>query len=322
MSRLARTKQALRAWLKSLRWFKPGPRDAQPVRIANRRIYVIPTQFGLFIGFALAALNLGSLNYNNNAALLLGFVVISLCNNALISGHLSLLGLQLRSQTPAPVFAGKPLQIQVAITPRHQEPQAFTLRYAEHQQHFTLGAEESSACLSIATHQRGAFLIDRISLNTVQPLGLARAWCYLNLQEHVWIYPHPAGKALNTWLAVSEHGQGRSARQKSEQPHHLREYRSGDSRKQIAWKASARSGQLQVREYEPASADDLLLDWAQLADLEYEARISQLCLWVLQAEQKQRRYGLKIPGKQIAVGTGETHQRHCLEALAGMPYAH
>jgi uncharacterized protein (DUF58 family) len=79
---------------------------------------------------------------------------------------------------------------------------------------------------------------------------------------------------------------------------------------------------LQVREYEPASADDLLLDWVQLAHLEFEARISQLCLWVLQAEQKQRRYGLNIPGTQIAVGTGEAHQRQCLEALAGMPHGH
>jgi uncharacterized protein (DUF58 family) len=322
MARLARLKQRLRARLKSLPWFRAGPRDAQPLRIVNRRIYVMPSQFGLFIGLSLAALNLGSLNYNNNAALLLGFVVISLCNNALIGGHLSLLGLQLRSQAPAPVFAGKSLQLQVAITPRSPEPQAFSLRYDDCQHSFTLGPEETTATLSIATTRRGAFYIDRISLNTLQPLGLARAWCYLNLHAQVWVYPQPAGQPLHAWLAVSEQGQGRRARQKTEQPHHLREYRHGDSRKQIAWKASARSGQLQVREYEPASADDLLLDWAQLAHLEYEARISQLCLWVLQAEQKQRRYGLNIPGTQIAVGTGEAHQRQCLEALAGMPHGH
>src|SRR5574343_629297 len=96
-------------------WLRAGARDAQPFSVGNRRIYVLPTGFGLFVGTALAVLNLGSLNYNNNAALLLGFLVISLCNNALIAGHLSLLGLRIRTQSAAPVFAGQTLQLPVVI---------------------------------------------------------------------------------------------------------------------------------------------------------------------------------------------------------------
>jgi uncharacterized protein (DUF58 family) len=320
MAPIARLKKRLQGWLASLPWFKAGPRDEQPLRIVNRRIYVMPTRFGLFIGLSLAVLNLGSLNYNNNAALLLGFLVISLCNNALISGHLSLLGLRVRSQSPAPVFAGQMLTLQLAVTPRQPAPKTFTAAFNEYRQAFQLGPDESTVSLSIATESRGLFTIDRISLNTVQPLGLARAWCYLNLQEQVWVYPVPAGKPLNAWLAAAEGGHGQRTRNKSDQPHHLREYRTGDSRKQIAWKASARNGQLQVREYEAASADDLLLDWAQLPSLDYEQRISQLCLWVVQAEQKQRRYALTLPNLKLPVGGGESHQQRCLEALAGMPH--
>ena len=60
-----------------LKWFRAGPRDAQPYQVANRRIYVLPTRFGLFVGLSLLVLTLGALNYNNNAALLLGFIIIS-----------------------------------------------------------------------------------------------------------------------------------------------------------------------------------------------------------------------------------------------------
>ncbi|WP_297798972.1 DUF58 domain-containing protein [Arenimonas sp. GDDSR-1] len=307
-------------WLRRIPLFRAGPRDAQPLVIGNRRIYVLPTGFGLFIGMALAVLNLGSLNYNNNAALLLGFLVISLCNNALISGHLALLGLQLRSQPPEPVFAGQPLALTVMVSPRGTEPRDYTVSQGDTESTFSLGAEPISTTLSLPTEKRGHLHIDRLRIATLHPLGLARAWCTLNLQEQALVYPSPQGQDLNVYFSSAETGSGRQSRQHSEQPHHLRTYRSGDSRKQIAWKPSARTGTLQVREYEQGNADALLLDWNRLGNLEYEARISQLCLWVVQAEQRQRRYALSLPGLRVETGSGAEHRRRCLEALALLPH--
>lgn len=308
------------SWWHRLPLWRAGPRDNQPFTIGNRRIYVLPTRFGLFIGIALAVLNLGSLNYNNNAALLLGFLVISLCNNALIGGHLALLGLQLRSQSPQPVFAGQGLELTVIVSPRRHETRSYKVSLGASETAFMLSGEPANATLLIPTLRRGLFPIDRIRIATVYPMGLATAWCNLNLQEQAVIYPTPLGNDLNAFYSLAEMGSGRQSRQLSEQPHHLRGYRSGDSRKQIAWKASARTGNLQVREYEHGDADELMLDWNQLEHLDHEARISQLCLWVLQAEQRQRRFALSIPGARIEPGAGADHQRRCLEALALLPH--
>ena len=315
-----RLRQRLVEKIRALPWFKAGPRDAQPLIIHNRRIYVLPTGFGLFVGTALAVLNLGSLNYNNNAALLLGFVLISLCNNALISGHLSLLKLAVSAQLPEPVFAGQSLQLPVTVQPRLPATQAFHLAFREHGLDFALGPESTHAVLAIPALRRGYFPLDRIRLSTRQPLGLARAWCYLNLHEKALVYPAPSGQNLPSDMPSDGGSSGRNTRQKSDQPHHLREYRSGDARKHIAWKASARTDTLQVREYATAQSDVLELDWATLHTLGYEQRISQLCLWVLQAEQKQRRYALKLPHTRIDAGSGPSHQRQCLQALALMPH--
>jgi uncharacterized protein (DUF58 family) len=320
MADAAVSNEGLAAWLRRFPLWRAGPRDAQPLVIGNRRIYVLPTRFGLFIGFALAVLNLGSLNYNNNAALLLGFLVISLCNNALIGGHLALLGLQLRSQKPQPVFAGQMLSLTLLISPRGNQTRHYVVSHGASNTGLMLGAEPHGATLSIPTQRRGRLLIDRIRIATLHPLGLARAWCTLNLQEQVMVYPTPKGQDLNAFYSTADSGSGRQSRQQTEQPHHLREYRSGDSRKQIAWKASARAGNLQVREYEHGNTDELLLDWHRLGHLDYEARISQLCLWVLQAEQRQRRFALDIPGTRIETGAGAEHQRRCLEALALLPH--
>ncbi len=320
MISVMRLRQRFVEKIHALPWFKAGPRDSQPLIIHNRRIYVLPTGFGMFVGTVLAVLNLGSLNYNNNAALLLGFVLISLCNNALISGHLSLLKLAVSAQIPEPVFAGQSLQLPVTVQTRQSSAQSFQLAYHEHSVDFSLDSETTRAVLAILAPQRGLFPLDRIRLSTKQPLGLARAWAYLNLQSSALVYPSPSGRDLPADMHGDSGHMGRNARQKSEQPHHLREYRSGDARKHIAWKASARTDTLQVREYATVQSDVVALDWATLQALGYEQRISQLCLWVLQAEQKQRRYALKLPHLHVEAGSGQAHQRQCLQALALMPH--
>ena len=66
---------------------------------------------------------------------------------------------------------------------------------------------------------------------------------------------------------------------------------------------------------------DVLLDWRQLAALDYEPRIRRLAYWVDQAEREGRRYCLQLPG-QPALGpaSGALHRHACLRALALMPH--
>jgi uncharacterized protein (DUF58 family) len=304
----------------SLAFFRAGPRDAMPLQIGNRRIYVLPNRFGLFVGLALLAMTVGGLNFNNNAALLMVFLLISLCNNALIAGHLSLLGLQIRIQGPMPVFAGQRLQLGVSLQQlRNPEAKPYIIRFKENTVDAMVGADSSQFMLEIETQRRGRFAIERLSITSMQPMGIAKAWSYVNTQDWVWVYPAPQGRPLQPQYHAADGSGSRHSRQLSDQPHHLRDYVSGDSRKQIAWKASARTGILQVREYEQAQAGDLLLDWYTLQALDTEARLSQLCLWLVQAEQKHLRYALKLPGLLIQAGHGSDHHRKCLEALAGMP---
>ena len=306
--------------LQALPFFRAGPRDPLPLEIGNRRIYVLPTRFGLFVAAALLAMTLGGLNFNNNAALLLVFLLISLCNNALIAGHLSLLGLRVNLQAPAPVFAGQQLQLALHLQQsRNGAAKPYRIAFKDNALDTAIGAWPSQCLLGIETQRRGRFSIERIAVSSLQPLGLATAWCYLNIRDRYWVCPTPRGRPLQPQYHAADGSGGRNSRQLSDQPHHLREYVSGDSRKQIAWKASARIGTLQVREYEQAQAGDLLLDWHSLTGLDREARLSQLCLWLIQAEQKNLRYALQLPSRLLAADSGSEHQRRCLEALAGMP---
>ena len=65
---------------------RPKRPEPLPVQIGRRRIYVLPTGFGLFLGAMLATMLVGGLNYNNNPALLQGARA-----HALIAGRVHVL---------------------------------------------------------------------------------------------------------------------------------------------------------------------------------------------------------------------------------------
>jgi uncharacterized protein (DUF58 family) len=96
----------------------------------------------------------------------------------------------------------------------------------------------------------------------------------------------------------------------------LRAYQSGVPLKHMAWKVLARGGEPAVRSYSAPAVDPEWLDWAALDGLDDEARLSQLCGWVLAADAQRRRYGLRLPDLEIEPGLGEQHRVRCLRALA------
>ena len=97
----------------------------------------------------------------------------------------------------------------------------------------------------------------------------------------------------------------------------LRPYAPGVPLKHMAWKVLARGGEAAVRGYTGLAAQPEWLEWSALEGLGTEARLSQLCRWVLANEAGYRRaYGLRIPGVEISPGWGAAHRARCLRALA------
>ena len=88
----------------------------------------------------------------------------------------------------------------------------------------------------------------------------------------------------------------------------------------MAWKVLARGGEPAVRVYTDLGALPEWLEWSALEGVETEARLAQLCRWILTCESRSARpYGLRLPGVEIAPGRGPTHRIRCLRALALQP---
>jgi len=304
--------------------FMARPRSAEPlpVKLDRRRVYVLPTRFGLFFTVLLFAMLLGALNYNNNPALLLALMLAATGNASLMAAHLQLSGLRVDALSADPVPAGSPLQVHLALSAGDARARrGLQLRGAGGLVTVpSLAGEPVVATLQVATDRRGWLDLDRLRLSTTQPLGLALAWSWVWPDTPLLVYPAPEVQGPPLPMGDGSASQAR-LHHAGDDVHHLRSYRAGDPRRAIAWKPSARRDSLLVREYEQPLQAEVLLQWSSLSALAYEQRIRRLAHWVDLAERENYRYRLQLPGQpMLGPGLGPAHRHACLRALSLLPH--
>jgi uncharacterized protein (DUF58 family) len=294
--------------------------EALPITIDRRRIYVLPTRYGLFFGGLLAAMTLGALNYNNNPALILCFLLASVAHTSLLRAYLTLRGLRLEQVGADPVHAGDTQSLRLLFAAGEARRRAGIVVLQDGTRvSFGLDADaRAEARIARAAARRGLHAVGRIEISTRLPLGLFVAWSWLNPQAQVLVYPALEAQAPPL-PGRGDKGQPRRRRGLDEEPHSLRDYRVGDPLRLVAWKRSAQTNRLMVREYESPAGADVLLDWRELGALEHEARIRRLARWVVDAEREGLRSTLVLPQRRIGPGNGAAHLHACLRELALHP---
>ncbi len=174
--------------------------------------------------------------------------------------------------------------------------------------------------MPVPAPRRGRLQPDRARLTTEWPLGLFRVWSWLHPSIESVIYPPPRdhGFPLPESGSVGQRGRPVAG---DEDFAGLRDYRPGDPPRRIAWKALARTDELQTKAFEAAPAGERWLAWDALGALKTEERLEQLCHWVVELDRRGLRYGLALPDRRLGPDAGPAHRHRCLEALAlfGLP---
>ncbi|MEZ5386054.1 MAG: transglutaminaseTgpA domain-containing protein [Prosthecobacter sp.] len=161
----------------------------------------------------------------------------------------------------------------------------------------------------------------RIVVRSVYPLGLFTAEAMLQTSWIRRVHPKPAGDLplpapdfnLQGDAAVVAMTTGRSS--EGDDFAGLREWRAGDSPRQIDWRAVARGGPLMSKTWGSSLQGVVVLDW-DAWKLEPDARASQFARWMEQCESAGHPYALRLPQAAIQAGLGPAHMRRCLDLLA------
>lgn len=305
------------------RWQSDG---TAPLRLAQRRIFILPTRAGLLFAAALLAMLTGAINYNLALGHALVFLLVGLALVGMVHAFRNLHGLVITPGRCDPVFAGE-----VAYFPLHLASERDTARLALE---LRAGDESRSVAAAVAAHglsdiavpvasvRRGWLDLPRTRLATTYPLGLFVAWSYLQPAMRCLVYPQPLATPLPPQQPATRtgdhHGDGGQ-----EDFSGFRERQPADSPRHVAWKASARDAgkrPLLVKQFAGGGQTELQLDWSLTPETAPpEARIATLAGWVMAAAATDACYGLRLPGQEIAPDCGNLHRNRCLEALALFP---
>ena len=302
----------LRAWAS-----RRHGRDSLPIKISRRRIYILPTRFGLMLAFVLVAMMIAGLNYNSNLGLAFAFLMVSVALVTMHHCNRNLLGLQVDVTTEVDAFAGREASFEFVLrndsNVERRDVEICCMTAAGMR---SVAAKSSeSVPVAVPVPQRGMSRIDQFELRTRYPFGWFHAWTYVQGSLTAYVAPSPHGN--RTLPAVGGVGSvSRSEVRGDEDFAGLRAYEPGVPLKHMAWKVLARGGEAAVQSYTSLASQPEWLEWSSLEGQDTETRLSQLCLWVLESEAAQRVFGLRIPGKEIPPARGAAHRFACLRALA------
>ncbi|MDX9884935.1 DUF58 domain-containing protein [Thauera sp.] len=303
------------------RWlFRVGAPETAPIRLTQRRIYVLPTAAGLGFAIALVVMLVTSINYNLSLGYALVFLLGGAATASIVHAFRNLLGLSLRPGRCEPVFAGEAAGFRLQIdNARDSRRPALRLRARGQSSAFELEpATESTVLLACPTVRRGRLSIGRMVIETTWPLGLIRAWTVFVPEADCIVHPTPEPDPPPLPEdGAGGVGTGASVRDGDDDFAGLRAHRSADSPRHVAWKALARGGPMLTKQYAATRGGDVLLDWSALpVHLDVEQRLSRLSAWILRAEQDGRRYGLLLAQTSLAPSLGRDHRDRCLRELA------
>ena len=278
------------------------------------------------LALTLLVLLVASINYQLN----LGYVLTFLLTGSAVVGmhicHGTLRGLTMHLIAPDAQFAGAGVPISINLSSERKSVRhgiGMALWGTDHWSWTDVPAQGSTRVhVTYTPKHRGLHRLPTLTAETRFPLGTFRVWTVWRPAAQVLVYPAP--EAHPPPLPAGEPqagGAGSAQRHATGEFDGVRAYRRGDPLKVVVWKKLAKADELISRDAQHVQKLELWLDLAHTGSFPgtpatLEHRLSRLCAWVLLAQDRDIRYGLRLPGLEIAPGSGEAHKRACLQALA------
>jgi uncharacterized protein (DUF58 family) len=255
-------------------------------------------------------------------AYILTFLLFSLLIVGTLHGRKNLHGMIIERVEPQRVFAGEEAIITVKIgNHSSRKRNSFYINVAVSTENRLFGPfylkpnSRLKAEIVFPTEKRGRFILDQVTLVTSYPFGFMQLAHSIRVDKEYVVFPKPAGN--QGW----PDGDG----DQSAEGYHpnggddftgLRPYRQGESQRHIDWKSYARGRPLSVKEFRSGGQTALWFDWHDLSGMEVESRLSQLTRWVLEADDLEKEFGLRLPTVEIQPDCCSTHTLRCLTELA------
>ena len=262
---------------------------------------------------------LGAINYQNSlvygTAFLLGGVFVI----TILYTFRNLSGLSIELAESHSGFVGENIEFAVRVErPKGRGREGIQIGWPEGYKQWVEVFDNEAAVvdLYVTAAARGWLKPGRLLVETYYPLGLLRAWTWVDISARALVYPQPifgdtpisqASPHRDDGVLLDPLG--------SDDFVDIRDYVPGDPIKNILWRSYARSDDVVVKRYASYVEPRLWFDFAQLPG-DTEEKLSRLTGLPLEATRSEREFGVRLPNLEISPGLGPAHLDQVLRELA------
>lgn len=277
----------------------------------------MPSAFGFAFGAMALILFFLAVGYANNLIYIFVFFLISVALTSVLITNKNVDGLEAENIFSENNFAEERGSFVASVRNYFSSPaweiSVFFEKTEERSMTSSISSgEEQNISIYWTPSKRGVVKLPRLILQSTFPFGLLRAWKVFKKPREVLIFPSRKGDPQ-----FPQKSFGSDELKNSGLFRDHREYQSSDSMMRIDWRASARRQELLVKNFEEMEKPSLQFSWEQTSHIaDFELRLSQLCLWIDEAEKRGHQYSLQLGSKKTAMERGPTHWKACLEILA------
>lgn len=301
------------------RWLNRRLPPRRVITLNRSNVFIFPSRAGFAFLFLAALLWLIATNYENNLVFMLTFLLISVFVVSVLHTYSNLAGIRLTAVRSKPAFVGEDAEFECLLEKNnHRRYENLLLNWRGMSPRIVNLTDQQQATIKLyqTSKQRGWLHPGRLLVQTYYPLGLIRAWTWLDLDTRSLVYPKPI-KTGPVPFSPGSTGEGNTdIKIGTDDFQGLRDYQPGESLRHVAWKQYAKAQGLYTKEYTTSTDRKIWLDWDFLAGMDTESRLSRLCYWVLEADKTGEEYGLRLPQLTIEPATGIDHREQMLKALA------
>jgi uncharacterized protein (DUF58 family) len=301
------------------RWLNRRIKPTRKITLDQRKIFIFPTTEGFFFALMILAIFLGGVNYESTLVLGLSFSLAAMFIITILHTYRNLSGLVVEASRVESCFAGDDASFAVNISRqgrRTHESIFLSWQSGLKRSCNLVENHEETVLMLLPTQARGWYTPGRLKVYTEFPLGIVRAWSWLDLDVTCLVYPRPI-KNNFFQIAAWDPMDGQAGKEVGVDDFEgLKPYVPGDPLKHVHWKSLARSGELHSKVFVTSKQKNHWLNWSMVRAQGLEQGLSCLCYWVLKLSEADHAYGLRLPDETIQPGKGVAHKIHCLSALA------
>ena len=332
------------------RWFASRAPTSDSAALNLRNVYIFFSREGLLFAVLLIITFIAGINYGNNLVLGLCFYLISVW---LISFHVTfahISGLKVRLLDVTMAEAGAPVWVTLQLRSENRQPRRqllFSFEQADEQKKnkankninrhnnrienqssimVTKSQDEQIIRLPVQTHVRGQLELPRLTIKTVYPLGIMRAWSYVYFARTAWVYPKPEAFDWQAQYAIASQEDlptGAQYRQGQDDFERLDSYIEGESLARVSWGHVARGQGMLTKHFADPVGHEQTLDYADMPAAHHEQKLAQLAHGALTLGQLGVPFNMCLPNEAPSdvssaamMGEGDSFAQVCLLRLA------